>query len=128
MQGSMILTSRPSALAQAMTSFIRCMVVVISADNAMIFALFFMASSTITSFGTSFPRSMTAAVLVAAAGIIYCGIVVMPSVLGTVQKANEVMAQASDTIVLADTAIESITEMSRSLHLLLSYFVFLSFT
>ncbi len=62
-----------------------------------------------------YARIRTAAVLVAAAGIIYCGIVVMPSVFGTVQKANEVMAQASDTIVLADTAIESITEMSRSI-------------
>ena len=62
-----------------------------------------------------YARIRTAAVLVVAVGIIYCGIVVLPSVLGTVQKANEVMAQASDTIILADTAIESITEMSKSI-------------
>lgn len=62
-----------------------------------------------------YARIRTLASLVIAAGIIYCAIVVLPSVLGTVQKANQVMAQASDTIALADTAIESITEMSKSI-------------
>ncbi len=62
-----------------------------------------------------YARIRTLAALVIAAGILYCAVVVLPSVLGTVQKANEVMAQASDTITLADTAIESITEMSKSI-------------
>ena len=62
-----------------------------------------------------YARIRTLAALVIAVGILYCAVVVLPSVLGTVQKANEVMAQASDTITLADTAIESITEMSKSI-------------
>ena len=62
-----------------------------------------------------YARIRTLASLVIVAGVIYCAIVVLPLFLGTVQKANQVMAQASDTITLADTAIESITEMSKSI-------------
>ena len=62
-----------------------------------------------------YAKIRTLATLVVAAGIIYSAIVVLPSVLGTVQQAKQVMAQVSDTIDLADTAIESITEMSKSI-------------
>lgn len=62
-----------------------------------------------------YAKIRTLATLVVAAGIIFSVIVVLPSVLGTVQQAKQVMAQVSDTIDLADTAIESITEMSKSI-------------
>lgn len=62
-----------------------------------------------------YARIRTLTALVIAAGIIYCAIIVLPSVLGTVQQAKQVMAQVSDTITLADAAIESITEMSKAI-------------
>ena len=42
-------------------------------------------------------------------------VVLVPPVIGTVNQANEVMAQASVTIELADQAIESVTKMSESI-------------
>lgn len=62
-----------------------------------------------------YDRIKTSAALVIAAGVVYCAIIVLPSVMNTVQHANQVMAQVSDTITLADEAIESITEMSESI-------------
>lgn len=62
-----------------------------------------------------YDRIKTLTALVIAAGVIYCAIIVLPSVMNTVQHANQVMAQVSDTITLADEAIESITEMSKSI-------------
>ena len=40
---------------------------------------------------------------------------IVPQVLRTVDNANEIMAQVSETIILADTAIESVTQMSTSI-------------
>lgn len=62
-----------------------------------------------------YDRIKTLAALVIAAGVIYCAIMVLPSVMNTVQHANQVMAQVSETITLANEAIESITEMSESI-------------
>lgn len=62
-----------------------------------------------------YDRVKTLAALVIAAGVVYCAIVVLPSVMNTVQHANQVMAQVSDTITLANSAIESITTMSESI-------------
>lgn len=49
------------------------------------------------------------------AAIVVCMVVLVPPVIGTVNQANEVMAQASVTIELADQAIESVTQMSESI-------------
>lgn len=62
-----------------------------------------------------YERVRTVATLVIAAGIIICIVTVLPVMLTTVQHANDIMLQASETIVLADAAIESITEMSASI-------------
>lgn len=57
--------------------------------------------------------SLFAMVLVAA--VIICLIMVVPKLLSTITNVNHVMAQATQTIELADTAIESVTEMSKSI-------------
>lgn len=44
-----------------------------------------------------------------------CMMIVVPPVIKTVNRANDIMVQASETIELADTAIESVTEMSQSI-------------
>ncbi|MCM1125148.1 MAG: hypothetical protein NC429_01620 [Lachnospiraceae bacterium] len=62
-----------------------------------------------------YDRIKTLAALVIAAGVVYCAVMVLPSVMNTVQHANQVMAQVSDTITLADSALESITTMSESI-------------
>lgn len=62
-----------------------------------------------------YDRIKTLAALVIAAGVVYCAVLVLPSVMNTVQRANQVMAQVSDTITLADAALESITTMSGSI-------------
>lgn len=51
----------------------------------------------------------------AAAALVICLFILVPYVVRTVNQANEVMAKASDTIELADTAIASVTEMSDSI-------------
>ena len=51
----------------------------------------------------------------AAAALVVCLVILVPSVVKTVNRANEVMAKASGTIELADTAIASVTEMSNSI-------------
>ena len=50
-----------------------------------------------------------------AGGLVICLFILMPVVLDSVTKANAIMEQASETIILADTALESITEMSDSI-------------
>lgn len=62
-----------------------------------------------------YSRITAAAVLVVAAAVVICLIILVPAVMKTVSEANAIMVQASDTISLADTAIESITEMSGSI-------------
>lgn len=62
-----------------------------------------------------YARIRTFAALMGAAAVIFFLISMAPGLLKTVNQANEVMAQASETIVLANTAIESITEMSSAI-------------
>lgn len=62
-----------------------------------------------------YQRVRTLITIVLAGVIVICMIAIVPAVLRTVKQANEIMAQASETITLADTAIESITEMSGSI-------------
>lgn len=62
-----------------------------------------------------YERVRTLATLVIAAGMVICIVTVLPVILTTVQRANDIMLQASETIVLADAAIESITEMSATI-------------
>ncbi len=62
-----------------------------------------------------YARIRTLATLIIAGGLLICMIVLAPEVLKTVSQANAIMVQASETITLADTAIESITEMSASI-------------
>lgn len=62
-----------------------------------------------------YSRITVLAAMTAAIALIICLVVVVPSVMTTVNRANDIMVQVSDTIELADTAIESITEMSLSI-------------
>lgn len=62
-----------------------------------------------------YARIRTLATLIIAGGLVICMIVLAPEVLKTVSQANAIMVQASETITLADAAIESITEMSASI-------------
>lgn len=62
-----------------------------------------------------YSRLTTLAAMVAAIAVIICMVIVVPSVMRTVKQANDIMAQVSETIELADTAIESITDMSLSI-------------
>lgn len=59
-----------------------------------------------------YARVRTFAMVIIAAAVILFLISMAPGLLKTVNQANDVMAQASDTITLANAAIESITEMS----------------
>lgn len=59
-----------------------------------------------------YSRIAAFAALAAAAALVICFIVLVPSVMKTISQANSVMIQASDTIILADEAIKSVTEMS----------------
>lgn len=60
-------------------------------------------------------RLRTLASIVIAGGIVVFLIIVVPVVLKTAAQANDIMVKASETITLADDAIESITEMSTSI-------------
>lgn len=62
-----------------------------------------------------YARVRTAAAIVIAGVLAVCALMIVPQVLRTVDNANEIMAQASETITLADTAIESVTQMSASI-------------
>lgn len=59
-----------------------------------------------------YARVRTLAMVIIAAAVILFLISMAPGLLKTVNQANDVMVQASDTITLANAAIESITEMS----------------
>ena len=59
-----------------------------------------------------YARVRTLAMVIITAAVILFLISMAPGLLKTVNQANDVMAQASDTITLANAAIESITEMS----------------
>lgn len=62
-----------------------------------------------------YSRLTTLAAMLAAIAVIICMVIVVPSVMRTVKQAYNIMAQVSETIELADTAIESITDMSLSI-------------
>lgn len=62
-----------------------------------------------------YSRLTAFAAMLAAIAVIICMVIVVPSVMRTVKQANNIMAQVSETIELADTAIESITDMSLSI-------------
>ena len=62
-----------------------------------------------------YERVRTVAALVIAVSIVMGIVLVVPKALVTVQKANDIMEQASETIILANAAIESVTSMSVSI-------------
>lgn len=62
-----------------------------------------------------YSRIAAFAALAAAAALGICLLAAMPSVMQTVAKANDIMAQASGTISLADEAIRSVTDMSEAI-------------
>ena len=62
-----------------------------------------------------YARLRTLSSVVIAAGIIIFLIMVVPAILKTTAQANDIMAKASETITLANAAIESVTEMSTSI-------------
>lgn len=62
-----------------------------------------------------YARIRTAVVLVVAILLVLCGILIVPKVIGTINQANQIMEQATETISLANTAIESVTTMSQSI-------------
>ena len=62
-----------------------------------------------------YSRIAAFAALAAAAALGICLAMMMPSVMRIVDRANEVMAQASVTIHLADDAIRSVTDMSNAM-------------
>lgn len=59
-----------------------------------------------------YSRIAAFAALAAAAVLIICLIRIVPPVLKTVNQVNDIMVQVSETIELADTAIENVTQMS----------------
>lgn len=62
-----------------------------------------------------YARVASLAALVLCAAVAVCLAVIIPKVLSTIDSANEVLTQVSETITLADTALESVTEMSTSI-------------
>lgn len=62
-----------------------------------------------------YARIRTAVALVVAILLVLCGILIVPKVIGTINQANQIMEQATETISLANTAIESVTTMSQSI-------------
>ena len=62
-----------------------------------------------------YERVRTVAALVIAVSIVMGIVLVVPKALVTVQKENDIMEQASETIILANAAIESVTSMSESI-------------
>lgn len=62
-----------------------------------------------------YSRIAAVAAMIFTAALVICLIIIVPSVMRTVNQANEVMEQASETITLADAAIESVTQMSQSI-------------
>lgn len=62
-----------------------------------------------------YTRVTTLAALILVAVVIACLAVIMPKVTETVENANAILAQASETITLVDSTLESVTEMSESI-------------
>ncbi len=62
-----------------------------------------------------YARIRTAVVLVVAILLVLCGILIVPKAIGTINQANQIMEQTTETISLANTAIESVTTMSQSI-------------
>ncbi len=62
-----------------------------------------------------YARVRTLASIVIAAAVVICLVILMPVVLNTMSQVNGIMSQASETIVIADSAIESITEMCENM-------------
>ncbi len=62
-----------------------------------------------------YARIRTLAILVFVIGGIFCGVMLIPSLLTTVNRANDIMLQATETITLANEAIEGITQMSETI-------------
>lgn len=62
-----------------------------------------------------YSRVAAVTAIAAAAVLILCLIVIVPSAASTLNQANDILIQASETIELADTAIEEVTRMSRSI-------------
>lgn len=62
-----------------------------------------------------YARIRTAVVLVVVILLVLCGILIVPKAIGTINQANQIMEQATETISLANTAIESVTTMSQSI-------------
>ena len=62
-----------------------------------------------------YTRVTSLAALVLCAAVTVCLSVVVPKVMTTVESANEILTQVSETITLADTTLESVTSMSTSI-------------
>jgi len=62
-----------------------------------------------------YARLTSLAALVLCVAVVVCLAVVVPKVLATVDSANEILLQVSDTITIVDTTLESVTEMSTSI-------------
>lgn len=62
-----------------------------------------------------YARLTSLAALVLCVAVVVCLAVVVPKVLETVDSANDILGQVSDTITIVDTTLESVTEMSTSI-------------
>lgn len=62
-----------------------------------------------------YARLTSLAALVLCVAVVVCLAVVVPKVLETVDSANDILVQVSDTITIVDTTLESVTEMSTSI-------------
>lgn len=62
-----------------------------------------------------FARIYACSAFVIAAAVVICLLIIVPRFLSAVNRANEVMAEASDTITQAEEAINSITAMSNAI-------------
>lgn len=61
-----------------------------------------------------YARLTTLTAMVLCAAVALCLGLVVPKVMTTVDNANDILSQVSETITLADTTLESVTEMSTS--------------
>ncbi len=62
-----------------------------------------------------YAKVRTLAGFVLVLGGIVCGVILVPPVLTTVKRANDIMVQTSETITLANEAITSVTQMSETI-------------
>lgn len=61
-----------------------------------------------------YARLTTLTAMVLCAAVALCLGLVVPKVMTTVDNANDILSQVSETIILADTTLESVTQMSTS--------------